>query len=1071
MILVLKLLVVTLVVLAGLVPGAPAAAADQFRQEINISTPKFSIDAEGVTAPGYVQNDVPGAPVLPVYGTVIELPTIGAWTLDAATTGSRLLPQRLNIPPVASVLPSSPDPLGLSPGHRGYQPVPYSRQPDPTIYGRDAFYPATVAMTAGEQWQNGKRLLAVRVFPFQYNPVARELLYHPHVRVTVRVTSPGGGPHTANAILLDPMGHSAAPNAGELGALRLRTDRRGLYRLTQSDLANAGLDVSQADPDTFLVTYLGQPIRIQVTGAEDGSFDPGDLVIFYAEPYVGRWMASNVYRFSFGALPAAPSTRITTRTAQPSGLEPVVTTISQTLHLEQDRVYYSDYWIDTEADHIFDNPLNPSGSTKVVTRTYDLPLDDPLSVGQMQVSGLLYGGQDQAASPDEWAKMRINGHDLDTYTWDGRRPYTITASLGQMSWLDQPANKLHLVADLNQLPSLTQYWYNPDWLDVTYPAAADAEGDHIEIEGIDVADTAVDLRVTGFSSPAVRVFDVRDPRNPVQLLTTAAAPVNGGTQIEFWDAWTAGDPPPAYSLATDAALLVPVVEADQPSQWRSPDRVADYIAIVHRSLWNAIDPLLNLRASQGLRVAKVDVQDVYDEFNYGQLHQRAIYDFLAYAYANWNAGGPRPKYAVLVGDATFDFKGVFSWTTMKVLVPTFLGNFDPWMAETASDNRFATLDGPDDRLPEIIVGRIPAQTPEQVTDYVNKVLAYEDQNVTPDGAWQNQVAYVADDDENAAGNFHAMSDDIRVNWLPSYYTNTTVYYNPNNAPPGGYTSASGMKSGIKQAFDTGQVFMQWFGHASKYRWGSVSGIWNTFDPANLNSNTRLPFVAAFSCLEGYFINIDTNLAYSMVLAEQHLLQQGRGSVGGLSPSGKHIGSALSILDQGLTKSFFQDRIKPTGDGVDAARLYYFANASAWLDVLDTSILFGDPALKLRLPLPPPVPPVVAIAAGAANAVDLTWSHVEPDTSYQVWRGTAPYFDSSLEGVQVGSVDALAGGYGIGATVLFSDNGALPAPPVTVLGYPNTNYFWIVRGANWRGVSAESNRAGEFDFALVPGGVP
>ncbi len=1065
-----RLLFAAIVLLGLCAPPASALAAAGDDRVVRVSTPAYRVEGDAVTVAGYARSNVPGAPALPVYGALVELPPTGNWTLDVTTSGSRLLPGRYAVAPAPTQETPAPDRFGLA-GERGVDTAAgLAAVPDPAIYGANAFYPASPAVAGEAQWQRGKRVLSIQVFPFQYNPVTQELLYHPNVQVVVRTSG-------AADALAQPAGRvelAAAPEmsqAGEAGGLVLRTSQRGMHRLTYADLAGKSIDVAALHPDSFMVTHLGQPVRIQVTGAEDGKFDPGDLVIFYAEPYVGRWMSTNVYRFSYGSDPAPTSSRMDTRSVQPTGAEPVVTSIYQTLRIEQDLEYFYDYAISTEADHIFDSAVDATSSAKVATRSYDLALDDPLAAGQMTIRGVLYGGAEQSPNPDNWAKLQINSHDAATFAWNGRTPYTITAALAPMAWLDQPANKLNLVADLNQFPGLAEYWYNPDWVEVRYPALADAEVDRIQIEGLDASGTSAEVRVTGFSAAAVRVYDVRDPRNPVQMLTTAGAPVGGATQISFWDAWPTSPAGAAYSLSTDAALIDPAaIEVDTPSSWKSPAHEADYIAIVHGSLWNAIDPLLSQRAAQGLRVAKVDVQDVYDEFNYGRMHQNAIRDFLAYAYANWNGAGPRPKYVLLVGDATFDFKGAIG-PAIKNLVPTFLGNYDPWMIETASDSRFATFDGPGDRMWEMIVGRIPAQTGVEVTDYVNKVLAYENPATNPDGAWQNRVAFVADDDANPDGNFHQLSDNIRLNWLPSYYSSPTVYYNP-TAPGTGYSSPSTMKSALKQTFNDGAILMQWFGHASFYRWGSVSGIWNTFDPANLNANTRLPFVAAYSCVEGYFINIDSNSApLSMVLGEQHLLQQGRGGIAGLSPSGKHVGSALTILDQGLTKAFFQDRIAAVGDAVDAARRYYFANSLSSLDVLDTSILFGDPALKLRLPLPPPVAPNVGIGRGAGSSADLRWSHLEPDTSYDVWRGASPYFDPASQGTKAGSVDASGAGYLVGATVTFNDSGAGAVPPPVVIGDPATNYYWVVRGANWRGVSPNSNRVGEFDFALTPGVAP
>jgi len=53
-------------------------------------------------------------------------------------------------------------------------------------------------------------------------------------------------------------------------------------------------------------------------------------------------------------------------------------------------------------------------------------------------------------------------------------------------------------------------------------------------------------------------------------------------------------------------------------------------------------------------------------------------------------------------------------------------------------------------------------------------------------------------------------------------------------------------------------------------------------------------------------------------------------------------------------------------------------------------------------------------------------------------------------------------------LVYLDDGATPLPAVEVIGDVAHQYFWVVRGANDNGVSDNSNRVGEFDFALVPG---
>ncbi len=132
------------------------------------------------------------------------------------------------------------------------------------------------------------------------------------------------------------------------------------------------------------MSYLGQPIAVEVTGNGNNRFEPGELVIFYAEPYQGRYQTSNVYWFTYGG---AAGPRMTTRSVTPTGTEPLVTTITQTLHVEFDRQYRSDYARPKEADHWFDLPLSVDSATTTVVAatTYDLALDDALTVGNVRL--------------------------------------------------------------------------------------------------------------------------------------------------------------------------------------------------------------------------------------------------------------------------------------------------------------------------------------------------------------------------------------------------------------------------------------------------------------------------------------------------------------------------------------------------------------------------------------------------------------------------------------------------------------------------------------------------------------
>jgi hypothetical protein len=154
-----------------------------------------------------------------------------------------------------------------------------------------------------------------------------------------------------------------------------------------------------------------------------------------------------------------------------------------------------------------------------------------------------------------------------------------------------------------------------------------------------------------------------------------------------------------------------------------------------------------------------------------------------------------------------------------------------------------------------------------------------------------------------------------------------------------------MRTAIKAAFNNDALLMQWFGHGSRFRWGSIS-MFNIFDPAALAANDTWPVTTSYTCWTGHFINVFNNW---QSMGELLLLTPQRGSVADFSPSGLHVGSALLALNQGVVQAVFHQRLDRIGQAVDAGRLYYFGQSGAFLDIIDTMVLFGDPALKLRLP--------------------------------------------------------------------------------------------------------------------------
>ena len=208
-------------------------------------------------------------------------------------------------------------------------------------------------------------------------------------------------------------------------------------------------------------------------------------------------------------------------------------------------------------------------------------------------------------------------------------------------------------------------------------------------------------------------------------------------------------------VKSPAALVV-----NEPSNWYQSSGY-DMVIVSHRDFMTSLDPLKALRESQGLSVALVNVEDIYDEFNFGAKSPQAIKDFLEYARDHWATA---PRFVLLVGDATFDPRN-FQAMGDYDFVPTKL--LDTTRLETASDDWF--VDFNEDRLPEMAIGRLPVRTPDGADTVVNKIVAYEGL-----AGGLDEVLLISDTAEDGDYDFETATEEIQA-LLPFDVTRTKIF--------------------------------------------------------------------------------------------------------------------------------------------------------------------------------------------------------------------------------------------------------------------------------------------------------
>jgi hypothetical protein len=417
------------------------------------------------------------------------------------------------------------------------------------------------------------------------------------------------------------------------------------------------------------------------------------------------------------------------------------------------------------------------------------------------------------------------------------------------------------------------------------------------------------ITVSGFTSPQVKVFDITD-QSAVEQLSVKVSQKGTGYAVKIPGG--KGNARTLVALVAGQEQHPAGMTANEPSNLSRADNRADFIILTHRDFKDAIKPLADLRRSQGLEVAVVDVENVYDEFSYGAHSRQAVKDFFAWTRTNWALA---PRYVLLVGDASIDPRNYLGLGNQD-FVPTKL--IDATTLETASDDALCDFDN--DGLADMAVGRLPVKTIEQAQKVVGKITNY--------AAGQAAYGALLVSDRKEGYDFEAASAQVRV-LLPQDMSVTTVNRRDNPAEQ--------VRSEIIGGINAGPLLVNFAGHGSSDVWTGAS-VLNSSDALTLNNGNRLPLFVLMTCLNGRFQD-----PFRETLAEALMRADNGGAVAVWASSGLTEPDSQAAVDQQLMRLLFAaGQPRTLGDVVRGAK-----EATANMDVRRTWILFGDPTMRIR----------------------------------------------------------------------------------------------------------------------------
>ncbi len=386
---------------------------------------------------------------------------------------------------------------------------------------------------------------------------------------------------------------------------------------------------------------------------------------------------------------------------------------------------------------------------------------------------------------------------------------------------------------------------------------------------------------------------------------------------------------------------------------------ADLIIVSHPDFLAQANRLAaHRRQHDGLRVLVTTPQLIYNEFSSGAQDITAIRELLRMFYNKATTPADEPKYLLLFGDASFNYKEskVYIEADNRIYdntnyVPTYESDNYYDTDSYASDDYFGLLD--DDEglwLPntfealDIGIGRLPVGNATQAEQMVDKILRYESPEAL--GEWRNNLMYIADDqDYNSHLNESQQVSEFVALAHPDFNQNKIYLDAYKQISLGSGYAYPDATDAVNRGIQRGTLVFNYTGHGSSIQLAHESLLTSTRDIINWKNKNTLPVFVTATCEFTEFDHI------AKVSAGENVLLNTKGGGIALLTTTR---VAYSNINLDLNTNFNKNNaFEKTADGGsrlgDIMKLTKNTNARNNSPSSKHFILLGDPSLRLAVP--------------------------------------------------------------------------------------------------------------------------
>jgi len=763
---------------------------------------------------------------------------------------------------------------------------------------------------------------------------------------------------------------------------KLAIGENGIYQITSQQLISYGINPSTIDPKTLKIFHKGNELPLFVKGEDDGSFDLGDYIEFWAIKNYGAQNYQNIVPVGSDYLnyldrysdtthvwltwDGEYGKRVPTHSQFIPGLVDSIYIHEVQIHLESDkRLWFYDA-VDPRSNLPFwqENKvwtwevIGNSGNKIFSFPGSNFVPDSPVSI----TSRLISNASNIQVGAHKIGSSLNSTVPADTIMFDYKRTINFNSEFNS-STLINGSNKYRIFG-LQTAAAFHQSLI--DWVDIKYLRFNSVLDDSIKII----------IPQNYYSSPRViKISNINETatnlilykiKPEIKRITNFFLSDLLPRNLTFTDTINSGD---EYILIKQSSVKQPkFIVKKKFANLRNSENGADYIIISNKILQQSTLSFKDYIASAyNLRTSLVFVDDIYDEFNYGNISTESIRGFLDFAFSNWSS--PAPSYLLLIGDANYDYRDVVEPAPSirkKNLVPSY--------GMPVSDAWFVMWDSVNTNIPQMYVGRIPAQNDEQVLRYLNKIKSYSARRYDE---WNKFYLFFSGGDPSKPSELNQ----IRLanqSVLNDFITPSPVgglgthFYKTLNPPTnfGPYTQQE-----IQGVLAKGGMFISYIGHSGTQTWDN--GITNVNDLKNNYAN-RYPLISDFGCSTGRFAEPDVD-AFSESFIAQHPDGQAISYLG--NSSFGYLSTSLSFPKL-FYKSLLIDSLNIVGQAHFDAKMKLLQQygATEVNKVMNyCNLLFGDPALEFKVPLKPNF----SISSGDIYLVDGQPSDMDDSVSIKI----------------------------------------------------------------------------------------